>query len=124
MVEAMQVVCVWLEFHRLGALGLQMAGFWLICAAHVQAMQNNVAGKLKQSKHQSQSQKDSFEVTWHLPKLKPYSTQMGIFPDGKPRLIGPYATVGQGGMARAPFDNKHLGTLIAGEVLDLIRQPV
>ena len=34
------------------------------------------------------------------------------------------ARVRQGGVARVPFSNKHLGTLIAREVLDLSRQPV
>lgn len=55
MLEAMQVVCVWLEFHGLGVLDLHKAGFWVICTAHVQAMQNMGDSELEQSKHQRQS---------------------------------------------------------------------
>lgn len=42
MLETMQLVCVWLEFHRLGVLGLHEAGFWVIGTACVQVMQNRV----------------------------------------------------------------------------------
>lgn len=57
MLEAMQVVCVWLELHGPGALGRHKAGFWVMCPAHVQAMQNRVDGEPEQSKHQRQNPK-------------------------------------------------------------------
>lgn len=76
----MQVVCVWLELHGLGALGRHKAGFWVMCPAHVQAMQNRVDGEPNRVSIKGRVLKCSIVVTWHLPNLKSYSTQMGIFP--------------------------------------------
>lgn len=55
MLEALQVVCVWLELHGLGVPGLHKAGFWVVGTAHVQAVQSRVGRKLEQNKHQRQS---------------------------------------------------------------------